>query len=197
MHPRADIGAGSELADGVVVSSGCVVTTDVVLGAGTLLNPRSGIGHDTVLGRCCVLNPGANVSGSVTLGDGVLVGSGATVLQGLTLGDGCRRRRRRGRDQGRDPAASPCVGVPARPVRTPGPTMTLSRLESVDGAADATLRDVLAVIDRSGLAVALLVEGDGRLAGAADRRRRPAGAARAAPTSPTARCHTRPVPRRP
>lgn len=87
LHPRADVGSGCELAEGVVVSSGCVVTTDVRLGAGTLLNPRSGIGHDTVVGRCCVLNPGASISGSVTLGDAVLVGSGATVLQGLTIGD--------------------------------------------------------------------------------------------------------------
>lgn len=86
VHPRADVGSGCRLGDAVVVSSGCVVTTDVELGAGTLLNQRSGIGHDTVLGRCCVLNPGANVSGHVTIGDRVLVGSGATVLQGLTIG---------------------------------------------------------------------------------------------------------------
>jgi sugar O-acyltransferase (sialic acid O-acetyltransferase NeuD family) len=87
VHPTADVGSGCELADGVVVSSGCVVTTDVRLGPGTLLNPRSGIGHDSVLGRCCVVNPGANVSGSVTIGDRVLIGSGATVLQGLRIGD--------------------------------------------------------------------------------------------------------------
>jgi sugar O-acyltransferase (sialic acid O-acetyltransferase NeuD family) len=87
VHPGADVGPGCELADGVVVSSGCVVTTDVRLGPGTLLNPRSGIGHDSVLGRCCVVNPGANVSGSVTIGDRVLIGSGATVLQGLRIGD--------------------------------------------------------------------------------------------------------------
>jgi sugar O-acyltransferase (sialic acid O-acetyltransferase NeuD family) len=86
VHPRADVGSGCRLEEAVVVSSGCVVTTDVRLGAGTLLNQRSGIGHDSVLGRCCVVNPGANVSGHVTLGDRVLVGSGATVLQGLTIG---------------------------------------------------------------------------------------------------------------
>ncbi|MFL6099148.1 MAG: acetyltransferase [Actinomycetales bacterium] len=87
VHPAADVGTGCELADGVVVSAGCVVTTDVRLGSGTVLNPRAGIGHDAVLGRCCVVNPGANLSGHVRLGDRVLIGSGATVLQGLTIGD--------------------------------------------------------------------------------------------------------------
>lgn len=115
VHPRADVGARTELGPGVVITAGCVVTTDVMIGSGTLLNPRSGIGHDTVVGRCCVLNPGANVSGSVRLGDGVLVGSGATILQGVAVGS--RARIGAGAVVTRDVADGvTVVGVPARPV---------------------------------------------------------------------------------
>lgn len=114
VHPDAEIGGGSRLEDGVVVSKGCVVTTDVVVGAGTVLNPRSGVGHDSVVGRCCVVNPGANISGSVRVGDEVLVGSGATILQGITLGD--RARIGAGAVVTKDVAAGvTVVGVPARP----------------------------------------------------------------------------------
>lgn len=119
VHPGAEIGEDTDVGPGVIVSAGCVVTTGVRLGAGSLLNPRSGIGHDSILGSCCVVNPGANVSGDVTIGDGVLVGSGATVLQGVTVGAGARIGA--GAVVTKDvPAGVTVVGVPAAVLQKEG-----------------------------------------------------------------------------
>jgi sugar O-acyltransferase (sialic acid O-acetyltransferase NeuD family) len=113
VHPRADVGDSTCLGEGCVVTSGVVTTTDVVIGAGSLLNWNVSVGHDAFIGECCVINPGATISGGVRLGDGVLVGTGANILEGITVGDGAVVGA--GAVVNRDVAPGDVVvGVPAR-----------------------------------------------------------------------------------
>lgn len=86
VHPTAVIRAGSQFAEGVVVSAGAVISTNVRLGKHSHINPGVIIGHDSVAEEYVSVNPGAVISGEVRLSSGVLVGAAATVLQQLTVG---------------------------------------------------------------------------------------------------------------
>lgn len=77
-----EIGAGS------IITAGCILTTQIILGQHTIVNLACTIGHDVVAGDFCTLAPQIAVSGNVTFEDGVEVGTGSTIIQGLTLGQG-------------------------------------------------------------------------------------------------------------
>lgn len=88
IHPRAVIGSQARIGDGVVITSGVQVSTNVTLGDHVHLNPGSIIGHDATLADFVSVNPGAIVSGNVVVETRTLLGAGSVVLQGLTVGAG-------------------------------------------------------------------------------------------------------------
>jgi len=88
VHPSAIVGAGTRLAEGVVVGAGAVIAYDSDVGAHTTINLNATIGHDCRIGRFSTIAPGVNITGNVTLGEAVEVQTNATVVPGITIGDG-------------------------------------------------------------------------------------------------------------
>lgn len=88
VHPRATIGARTDLGPGTVVCAGSQISVDVRLGSHVHVNPNATIGHDVVAHDFVSVNPGAVISGAVVVESRVLVGAGAVVLQGLRIGAG-------------------------------------------------------------------------------------------------------------
>lgn len=88
IHPRAVVGSQARIGEGVVITSGVQVSTNVTLGDHVHLNPGAIIGHDATLEDFVSVNPGAIVSGNVLIERGTLLGAGSVVLQGLTVGSG-------------------------------------------------------------------------------------------------------------
>jgi sugar O-acyltransferase (sialic acid O-acetyltransferase NeuD family) len=85
--PRATIGAfGNQLGVGCTIMTGAVLTSDITLGEGVLLNLNCTIGHDSVLADYCELSPGVHISGHVELGENCVLGTGAVVLPGVKIG---------------------------------------------------------------------------------------------------------------
>lgn len=104
------------LGAGCIVAQGCILTTDVTLGAHVLLNLGCTVGHDAVLEDFCSLMPHANVGGNAHLETGVYLGTNATVINHVRVG--ARTIVGAGAVAVRDlPADCTAVGVPAKVVK--------------------------------------------------------------------------------
>lgn len=121
IHPRAWVGRHVVVGTGSVLCAGCLVTTDIHIGAHVHVNIGATIGHDAVLDDYVTLNPGVSVSGGVRLNEGVEVGTGSVLIPRLDIGEwsvvGAGSTVTRSLD-----ANVTAVGSPARPIkfRTPG-----------------------------------------------------------------------------
>lgn len=84
---NAELGSyGNTIEDGVNIASGVIITNDVHIKRGTLINLNSTIGHDTVVGEFCEICPSVSISGHCDIGDFVFIGTGATILPSVKIG---------------------------------------------------------------------------------------------------------------
>lgn len=76
--------------EGCTIMAGCILTTNISIGKGSLINIDCTIGHDVIIGEFCELCPGVHISGNCTIEDHVFIGTGAVVLPGITIGKGAK-----------------------------------------------------------------------------------------------------------
>ena len=106
-----------QIGAGCIISQGCILTTDIVLGQHVLLNLGCTIGHDAVLEDFCSLMPHANIGGAAHLETGVYLGTNATVINQVRVG--AHTIVGAGAVAVRDlPAYCTAVGVPAQVIKS-------------------------------------------------------------------------------
>lgn len=87
ISPYATIGAfGNTIGAGVNLMTGTVITSDISIGEGTLVNLNCTIGHDTIIGNYVEISPGVSISGNCIIGDYCSIGTGAVILPKVKLG---------------------------------------------------------------------------------------------------------------
>ncbi len=87
ISPRASIGEDAiHLGRGLNIMTGVVITNDISIGDGTLINSQVSIHHGVKIGKFCEISPGAHVTGKSTIGDFSFIGTGAILLPGVSLG---------------------------------------------------------------------------------------------------------------
>lgn len=84
----ASVTAGSrQYAPGTLVLPHVLISDNVEIGQGCILNTHSSLGHDVVLGDFCTLSSDVCLAGGVTVGAKVFFGTGAKVIPRITIGD--------------------------------------------------------------------------------------------------------------
>ena len=85
---NTDIGMNENvIGQGSNICSGVIITSNVKLGRGCLLNLKVTVSHDCVIGDFVELSPGVNVAGNCNIGNGVNIGTNATVIPKIRIGD--------------------------------------------------------------------------------------------------------------
>lgn len=84
---KADIGNyGVEIERGCCITSGVVITNDITIGQGVLINLNTTVGHDSNIGSFVEICPSVSISGNVTIGEKTFIGTAATILPKITIG---------------------------------------------------------------------------------------------------------------
>jgi len=118
IHPSVNRSPWVTVGPGCIVCANCILTTQIVVGAHSILNLACTIGHDVTIGQLVTLSPGVHVSGRVTIEDEVFIGTGAVIVERIRIGRGAVIGA--GAVVTKDVAAGvTAVGVPARPVNKP------------------------------------------------------------------------------
>lgn len=77
---------GNKIEEGCNIMQNVVITSDIKIGKGSIINQISSIGHDVNIGIFCEICPNVSISGNCEIGDLTFIGTGAIILPKIKIG---------------------------------------------------------------------------------------------------------------
>lgn len=87
ISPKSTIGnLNNTIHPNTTIMTGVVITSNVTVGYGSLINTNALLTHDCVVGNYVEICPSVNVLGQCAIDDNAFIGSGAIILPKVTIG---------------------------------------------------------------------------------------------------------------
>lgn len=86
IHPSAKVARNVEMGEGSYIAASVVITPDVKVGRGVIVNTQAGIYHESSLGDFSNLCPGVRVCGGCRIGNHSFIGTGAILNPNIQIG---------------------------------------------------------------------------------------------------------------
>jgi sugar O-acyltransferase (sialic acid O-acetyltransferase NeuD family) len=86
VHPSACVGRNVDLAPGVMIAPGAILTADLQIETGSYIGAQTVCSHDNRIGPWCQVSGNAGLAGGVVLEESCFVGMGAMLLPGVRIG---------------------------------------------------------------------------------------------------------------
>lgn len=87
IDPSATVRSIIDAKKGIYIGPGAVVSVDVSLGEGVILNTMSSVDHESIVGDFSQIGPHAGIAGRTSIGESCLVGMGANIVDKLEIGN--------------------------------------------------------------------------------------------------------------
>ena len=87
IHPSATLTPWVNLGVGVVITAGCRLTNQIIIGNHVQINLNSTIGHNSKLDDYVTIAPGTNISGNVSISKGSYIGTGVNIIEKINIAE--------------------------------------------------------------------------------------------------------------
>ncbi|OPX43567.1 putative acetyltransferase EpsM [Ruminiclostridium hungatei] len=88
IDPTVRVDESVQVGEGSIICYNSIITVDINIGKGVLLNTGASVGHDASIGDYCTMFTNSMAAGNTLLEEGCEIGSGAFILQGIKVCSG-------------------------------------------------------------------------------------------------------------